>query len=291
MPPIARVGLLAPFEGLHRRAGYAALDAVRRVLADAPAPPGLIPLALDTSLDAPRAAQKLLATSGLIAVVGPILPTDGFAAAPVLGAQAEGAQRWTAPYALTEAGFVRPDDPAWALALVQATAGFAQQQGAARLAVAGWPEQAPALEPLAREGFAPLPAIQLLSPDALRPDDALLWLGSAPDGARFVAAARARLPELPLWLGSWLAADPVLVEHLHAAAVPLDSIFAVGWRREADAPDAAERPGAAFTDTLLEQATRAALTGAPAGASAWRPAAYRLQAAGGAVEWLLEAEG
>jgi hypothetical protein len=271
---------------------------------------GVIPLALDTSLDAPRAAQKLVATPGLAAVVGPLLPADGFAAAPILRAQV-----WTAPYALTAEGFVAPDDPAWALALVQAAAEFARPQGATRLVVAGWAPDWPAIDSVAREGFAPLPAIIEESPDMLRPGDALLWVGSASDGARFISRLRSRMPELPVFVGSWLAADPVLVEHLRAASPSsaLDALFAIGWQSDSATGDATSATGVPFTDHLIAAATAAALarsadrTNVPglavwrslAPAGAWHPVLYRLDAGnagsgavdGTPVRWILDSEG
>ena len=75
--PTLKVGLLAPFEGLHRRSGYAALAAVRAAVADFPyAEAGVLPLALDDGgqpQGAQRAAQKLLADGRVAAVVGPLI--------------------------------------------------------------------------------------------------------------------------------------------------------------------------------------------------------------------------
>jgi hypothetical protein len=64
--PVAKIGLIAPFEGLQRRTGYAALESMRQAIVETPASAiGVIPLALDDSADPlghSRAAEKLLAT-------------------------------------------------------------------------------------------------------------------------------------------------------------------------------------------------------------------------------------
>ena len=85
--PTIEIGVLAPFEGLHRRSGYAALDAVRAAIADFPyADAGILPLALDDGArpaQAVRSAQKLLVDPRVKAVVGPLTPELGDAIAPI----------------------------------------------------------------------------------------------------------------------------------------------------------------------------------------------------------------
>ena len=75
--PMEKVGLLAPFEGLYRRTGYAALDALRAALSTAPGDStDRLPLALDTSRDPLRTTQKLLADHSVRAVIGPLSLAD-----------------------------------------------------------------------------------------------------------------------------------------------------------------------------------------------------------------------
>ena len=55
--PVAKIGLIAPFEGLHRRSGYAALAAMRQAIVETPAgATGIIPLALDDAGDGDQVA-------------------------------------------------------------------------------------------------------------------------------------------------------------------------------------------------------------------------------------------
>jgi hypothetical protein len=231
--PVAQVGVLAPFEGLYRRSGYSALESVRGAIAIAPpAHTGIIPLALDTSLDPARAAAKLAASTNMRAVVGPLTPPEGAAAAPALATL-----HWFAPWAVADEGFVSPQGTRWLEALVTAMGAAAQAQGAQRLLVGGvstpW-------EPLLREGFGPLPTIQYVSAHAqpaLLPGDALIWLGSAADGATAARAVRAAVPDAAIWLAPW-AVDPVFFEHLAAAekaagdkdaAAPVAGIHTILW--------------------------------------------------------------
>ena len=84
--PTIKIGVLAPFEGLHRRSGYAALEAVRAAIADfSNVDAGILPLALDDGdqpQQAVRSAQKLLADPRVAAVVGPLSPDLGAAVEP-----------------------------------------------------------------------------------------------------------------------------------------------------------------------------------------------------------------
>lgn len=263
--PIAHLGLLAPFEGQHRRSGYAALDAVRAVTADASAAPaGWIPLALDTSLDAARAARKMMAAPQVAAIVGPLQPADGFALA-----RTRDARPWLAPYAVTDMGFADPAGVDWAEALVRAVAGAAAELGATRLAVAGWDSDWPPLNEIGREGFARIPAINVASPDALDSGDALLWLGNAEDGARFLVQLRALSPDAPVWMGPWIAADNVLFEHARAAgAANIDRVYSIAWLDAGYSGWAESHPATSFYSYLVESAARAALAQSESAGSA-----------------------
>lgn len=209
--PVAQVGLLAPFEGNYRRTGYGALDMVRTALDDLPpSQTGIVPLALDTSLDPLRAAQKMAILPAVEAVLGPITLHEIVAAAPALGARD---RLWLAPFAATSAGFARPDDPAWLDAMVAQFAVDASAAAVTRLVIGGW-NDAGWWEPGAGlGGGAPI----VLLPDlaGLQPGDGLLWLGDAAAAVKAVRVVRSRLPELPVWLAPW-AADQLFAEQLGA---------------------------------------------------------------------------
>ena len=76
--PVFKIGLLAPFEGLHRQSGYAALTAMRQAIADfAPTGIAVMPVALDDGAglaQTDRAARKLLHDHSLAALIGPYAP-------------------------------------------------------------------------------------------------------------------------------------------------------------------------------------------------------------------------
>lgn len=130
--PVVKVGLIAPFEGLYRRTGYAALDAVRTAIADC-SPPGVdvLPLALDDSGQpegAAHAAAKMRADPAVVAVVGPLSADNVAAAAPQLS---EYGARWVVPFAVDPAGgFADPTQVRiWFAPLLEAVAAAAREQG------------------------------------------------------------------------------------------------------------------------------------------------------------------
>lgn len=292
--PTAQLGLLAPFEGLHRRAGYAALERVRAVVAEVPvSTTDWLPLALDTSLDSVRSARKLLASPALAAVVGPLMPADGFAVAQVLRDR-----HWVAPYALDESGFADPGGVAWAEALVRAAAEDAARKGFARLALAGWDPTWPKLDRAKREGFAALPTIYVTSPDAPDSGVALLWLGNAEDGARFIGEYRFKHPDAPVWVGPWIAADSVFFERLAASAAPespnWNQTYSLAWVDGEYTVWAHSHPTASYYGYLLEHAARAALLpadtgdrsdGASAIGSEWQAVAFQAAMSENGIVW------
>ena len=215
--PLARVGLLAPFEGLYRQRGYDALAALRATLAENPpaAPDGvaLLPLALDTSMDATRAAQKLALPGDVRAAIGPFAPAD---VEGVAGPLRAAGIPWVAPFATGPQGFVDPTNVEWMAVLADAVAGVAAEQGADRLALAGWDGVA-ALRP----ATSVLPWVDVTGAAELRPGDALLWMGDEAEGARFIAQVADR-DSLIVWLAPW-AAGSVMVDHLGAAVVSTGS--------------------------------------------------------------------
>ena len=277
--PVAHVGVLAPFEGLYRRSGYSALEAVRGAVAAAPpAHTGLIALALDTSRDPARAAAKIAASAHVGAVVGPFTPQEGAAAAPALAAMP-----WLAPWAVTEAGFVAPQETAWLEALARALGESARAQGARRLLVGG---TLPAWEPSLRAGFEPLPTIMLVDGPGgfiAHPGDALVWLGSPAEGAAATIELRALLPDAPVWLAPW-AIDPVFFEHLQPAATAQGAeppaIYAVVWAGPHDAAWASAHPQGMPSAYLMYeaavQATALATASTLPAPAAWQWRAVRV---------------
>jgi branched-chain amino acid transport system substrate-binding protein len=277
--PVAQLGVLAPFEGIERRNGYAALDAVRSaVVAAPPARTGIIPLALDTSLDPARAAAKIAASTNVSAVVGPLTPQAGNLTAPALAEIP-----WFAPWAVSAQGFVAPQEHGWLEALAVVIGEAAQAQSVQRLLVGGFPS---AWEEILREGFGPSATIQFSSmpTGAAQPGDTLIWFGDGAEGAAASAALRAQTPNAPIWLAPW-AVDDVYFEHLHAAsgnAQTLQEIYSVVWA----GPHFAEwteahpqgMPSAYLMYEAAVQATAVAADGAtlqPA-EKAWQPHTVRV---------------
>jgi len=216
--PVAKIGLIAPFEGLYRRTGYAALEQMRAAIAGAAdSQPALIPLALDDSANvyrSLRAAQKLLVDPTVQAIVGPLAPAQGAAAAAAI--RAAGVP-WILPYAVAPAGgFV---DPArsneWATGLIAAAGSAARRQGAQMLVLAGDSTGWPALSSDAWAAVAGMPVARITgaASDAatLTGDEAIFWLGAPAAAADFLNGLRPLYPEMPVWIGQG-GSDPVLAE-------------------------------------------------------------------------------
>jgi hypothetical protein len=267
-----------------------ALEQLRATLeADPQARASVIPLALDTSIDARRSASKMLTMSSLGSIVGPLNPEDLFAVAPGLDSL-QGA--WVAPIAVTEGGFVDPEDPVWARRVVEIAAQAATSAGAQRVVVAGWDPSWPTLD-------ASLATIDLsllftaadasAAAAAVRQGDAAVWLGSAQDGARFIRLLRERGLDAPVWMGAW-AADVVLLEHLRAhPAVSLTDLYFVGWQHSPPLQPATTENSeiGALMEYLVRQAGSVALSHMLDGDEAtetveyaWTPTLWRLKADG-----------
>ena len=199
--PVVKIGLIAPFEGLYRDSGYAALAGLRRALADC-APPGpgvdVLPLALDDSGDpalARRAAQKLLADPAVVAVIGP-LPLASVE--PVGDVLATADLPWIVPGLVDPTGgFADPSSSAWAMTMAEAVIAAGNTQSA-RVLLTGLPPQlAVDLPPMAAQTPVLRVGAEALTA-ALLPGDAVLWL-AAPDAG---AAWHTAHPDVPIWLGA-----------------------------------------------------------------------------------------
>lgn len=226
-PPVIKLGLIAPFEELHRDDGYAALHAVRLAVDQRNAAGGVAGyrvalVALNDNAspdDARQAADSLGVDRDVLGVIGPLHGAAAQAAGPVL------AQRGLPWITLAS------------LAPSQLATGFALEATPADVA--------------ARAGQA-LAAAGLNGPVATTADAAfdtaglagLIWLGDAAGGARLAQGLppEARLiggPELgsPVFAGragaaadgvQWLSAAPV------QAALPAD--FVTAYQSLAGAP-------------------------------------------------------
>ena len=287
--PVAKIGLIAPFEGLYRRSGYDTLDAVRQAIHDAgmtgAVTVDLLPLALDDSADparARRAAEKLLASTDVAAIIGPLTPALTHAVAPVLdtGALDDGAQPpipWIAPHAIDPAGgFAAPDSHAWADGLVAAVGAAARSQGATRLVLAGWSVGWPKYTAAQWSAVASMPVLPADDPGAVAATDAVFWLGDADGGADFVRALRARGNGAPFWLGA-AGSDPVFGER----APEVENAYWAAWVN-ADYNDWADgRVPAAPTAFAVYEATQAAIVGlsdkAAQSVSPWRVDLFALR--------------
>jgi len=198
MRPVVKIGLLAPFEGLHRESGYEALSAMRAALADYPLDEfEALPLALDTSADpaqARRAAAKLLRDGSVAAVIGPLQVRQVFAVADIMAASDVDWRPPTAP-ATAEA----------ARALVRA---FILKMSGQNIVVAGLDSGWPLIseEELSSDTGKTVTIIE--GETAAAAADGVLWLGSAPEGAAFLGRLRLQSRTIPFWTTA-IAGDPV----------------------------------------------------------------------------------
>jgi branched-chain amino acid transport system substrate-binding protein len=211
--PIVKIGLIAPFEGLYRQSGYAALDAMRQAMAEC-APPGIdvLPLALDDSGDparAQRAAQKLLIDPTVRAIVGPLLITSIPAVAGVITSTST--MPWFVPSLVAPmGGFGDSAASAWLEAQVDY---IAVDASAARVLLLGLPTKA---------HFSINTAVPTLRVDNLdvalttiAEGDALLWLGKPDEGARWLIALRQAKTNIDFWLAEQAGID-VFAAHVAA---------------------------------------------------------------------------
>ena len=196
--PVVKIGLLAPFEGLHRESGYEALSAMRAALAEHPLPDvEVLPLALDTSADsaqARRAAAKLLRDGSVVAVVGPMQPRQVAAVADLIAA--------------TDVAWQVPTAPSSAERAQALVAAFLAQIDGQRIVLAGqddgWP-QLSSEEWSARTGKSVTVGDEAEIGASV---DGILWLGDAQAGAAFLTHLRSTNRTIPFWT-TGVGGDPV----------------------------------------------------------------------------------
>lgn len=221
--PVVKIGLLAPFEGLYRRTGYQALEAMRAALSEAaPAAMDFMPLALDASADVERSAQKLLADPSVGAVIGPFTPQ---AVSQAQAAVADAGAPWLIPFALDPGASLAPSQAVaqWLRALIGASQELAQMQGAQRLVVVGLPPAWLAHTPQGEMNPGEMPVLyQLAGQDDLSMvavTDAILHLGEPAAVAAYLRTLRAD-HAAALFLIGVQGDDPVFAElSEHFAAV------------------------------------------------------------------------
>ncbi|MEZ4733573.1 MAG: ABC transporter substrate-binding protein [Caldilineaceae bacterium] len=226
--PVIKIGLLAPFEGLHRRSGYEALTFMRQAIADYSTTDevAIMPLALDdgaTPVQAARAVRKMVQDGAVQAVVGPYRPV---LVPSVEAALASTGLPWLMPFAVDPtSGFVFPDQTGtWALPLLTAAAEQAQALGGQRLVLAGW---TPGWPHLTAEQAATAFAVPLLVSDQItvvQVEDAVLWLGAPEAAAVYLTALRAQFPTVPFLLGPQ-ADSPILSERTQN----IGSVYLLFW--------------------------------------------------------------
>ncbi|MEZ4709564.1 MAG: hypothetical protein R3A44_20305 [Caldilineaceae bacterium] len=283
-PRVIKIGLIAPFEGLYRRTGYAALAEMRKTLAaNAPASTEfrIMPVALDDGGDpeqARRAAQKLLADPEVRVIVGPLFPQTIAAAQEVMQPRSD--VLWL-PLDQLWAGQIDPL-PASPLRgrslsslplrggpgrgeqwlgqyesdLIVAVAEYATLQGADRLLLAGWGVDAAAQNGSPQFSQTGIPVQFANEPTAVQPDDAVLWLGDPAGAANFLNRLRLEQPHVPFWMGA-SGGDPVFAERADSLdnvywAIGVDDGFA-NWQ--------AAEPAAAPFAYLIYRATQLAIAG------------------------------
>lgn len=270
--PVVKIGLLAPFEGLHRRTGYVALTAMRQAIADAaPAEFAIMPLALDDGADpaqVERATHKLLQDPAVRALVGPYRPALAQQIAPLMAASG---LSWWLPFAVTSSdGLGRlAHNSAWTAPLVVAAAEQAVALGCQRLVLAGWASGWSTFGTEQRQQPLTLPVLISDQIAAVEPTDAILWLGASETGAAYLRALRADEPYVPFLLGPQ-AADPIFAEHAQLSG-PVYLLFWLDDGYELWRQQHGEQPPLAYLTYRATQHAIAQLQGQPVPQSqSWR---------------------
>ncbi|MEZ4664187.1 MAG: hypothetical protein R2911_42195 [Caldilineaceae bacterium] len=253
-PRVIKIGLIAPFEGLYRRTGYAALDEMHKTLAaNAPASTAfrIMPVALDDGGDpeqARRAAQKLLVDPEVRAIVGPLFPQTIAAVQEVMQLRPDVLwlpvdQLWSVqidplPASPSRGRSFNPLPSRGGLGrgeqwpghyesvLIATVAEYAALQGADRLLLAGGDVGAAAQNESLQFSQTDIPVQFADEPTAVQADDAVLWLGDPAGAANFLNRLRLDQPQVPFWMGV-NGGDPVFAER----AQSLDNVY---WAIEVD---------------------------------------------------------
>lgn len=236
--PLVKIGLQAPFEGLHRPLGYEVLYAVKLAIrerneAGGVAGWGVELVALDDGLDpeeARRAAEKMAIDKGIVGVIGPFSAATADAAAPIW---TRAALPWIAVGPVGEATLSASRPYGFRLfasdaALAEASGFYVKAQARARrpaLVRIGNDDLAEAMAAaLSRQGLTLVADMvwDELAWDALRAADAdlIIVIGSVEGVADFMVEARGRGIQTPLVSGPEVGRD-ILWQRAGAAAEDL----------------------------------------------------------------------
>jgi hypothetical protein len=197
--PVAKIGLIAPFEGIYRQSGYEALAAMRVAIEESETGPfEVMPLALDSGMSpsqARRAMQKLLVDPSVKAVVGPFSPDTADAVADLLDPQGDG---WFLPFLPSAI-----EDRESALAtLIAAIADQADENEKTSLVLAGWSVGWPDLSAAAWSEQVGRPVRLSSDPHDVATTETIIWLGGAVDGADYLIQLRSAGIDVPMWLAA-----------------------------------------------------------------------------------------
>lgn len=218
--PVAKIGLIAPFEGLYRQSGYEALVAMRMAIAEEDLPQmDVLPLAMDDSGDgqkSQRTFRKMLVDPAVQAVIGPLTPHIAYnlvtrppavitlSRDPAIPGADPAVALWLTPFAVQpQGGFanLNTHPHGWAGMLAAAAGQVARMDHQKALALVGnlqgWPFQTLAQW---RE-WAQMPVLFVTDPTQAPADTAFLWLGDAAAGAGFWLALQESQPESIFLLG------------------------------------------------------------------------------------------
>lgn len=216
--PMTKIGLIAPFEGLYRESGYAALEAMRQAIAECtPAGMDVLPLALDDSGDptqAARAAQKMLVDPTVRAIVGPLL-LDAIPAVSSILSTTEQVAWYVPPLASLQRDLTPAALESWLAAQVDyITTQPDTNTEVARVLLLGLPT---GWQATTTSGLPTTPlTIQVDTLDdalaILAEGDVILWLGRPDVGANWLTTLRAEKPGVQFWLADQAGMD-ILIAH------------------------------------------------------------------------------
>ena len=262
--PIVKIGLIAPFEGLYRASGYAALEGMRQAVTEC-TPPGMdvLPLALDDSGDpdqARRAARKLLVDPTVRAVIGPLL-LDAVPAVSSVIAHATTGTNSVAWY-IPSLGVATENNTENSLgAQIDYVAAATS---ATRVFLLGLPTtwQIPITTTVPTQHIDELDRALASVTDDSTDHDAMLWLGRPDVGASWYVALRQANPDIEFWLADQAGIDIFAAQ----VAAQTDDLGAAHWlvwansdyNQRLQSDDAAIQPTEA-TREVTYQATCAAL--------------------------------
>ncbi|MBX2999172.1 MAG: ABC transporter substrate-binding protein [Caldilineaceae bacterium] len=279
--PVVKIGLIAPFEGIHRQSGYEALAAMRAAIDESETGDfAVMPLALDSGTEpdqARRTMQKLLVDPSVRAVVGPFLPESAAAVADLLDHRVDS---WLLPF-LPPSPVNREDA---LIALLTAIAHEDDSDEERPLVLAGWSTGWPDLSDTAWREQMGRPVRVSADPADVAPSETILWLGNEADGANYLIQLRSQGRDVPFWLAA--GGEPLIFyQHVtHGLGMlfsrpSLGQIYWVAWLDDAYEGWAATHSPNSPTAYAVYRATQSAIaqiSSAPSPSSLWRLYTFQL---------------